>query len=490
VVGDVTPYGSVVVPAVQPIAWRDSDAVDAAGPALAATDPGALGVLFAQGRRAGWMAYDQLQMRREFDEPTPLPGAPEESWAHRWERKFAQLLVRREWFSQAAVYGFLAGVILAAADATSSVRSATAEQSRAVLVAVVVGLAFAWWGRRRFPRRTWWAVSVAVFAVAVGAVADLISFKHGTGSLPLLPILVVGLGCGAVAAAGWRYAPAGVRALMRRYIAADRDRAHRAQLEGWEARRLAFEQEQEDQLAKLRVFQWGPASVPPECRRIYIFGGSPRSWQSFVTVFIASLIGSSVPVTVLDLARRPVVEELVNLATARGVRIDQQVLPRDAEASDLLHGMDRDRLVAAIVESVYGNQADPVRGTRLGDYDLLQEICRVLAGEDGNGCVSMARIALGLRAAMGEPVRPGDVGEEGHEPRSGALSAQEHQVLATETFGHESRREMLTRLRELKAAVETLGTLRLDPAPRPPGRCASSRRHPQGVAHARSSSRS
>jgi hypothetical protein len=468
-VGDVTPYGFQAPSNPQPISWRQPDPGEAAGALDAAVDLVALGVLFAQGRRAGWMVYDQQHMRLDFEEPTPQSGMGEETWVHRWERKLAQLRERREWFSRAAVYGFLAGVILALAGAAGSARSATAAQSRAVLVAVLVGFAFAWWASRRFPRRAWWAVSVAVFAVSVAVVADLISFRHGTGSLPVVPILALGLVCSASAAAGWRYAPAGVGALVRRYIAAGRGRAHRVEMEQWQARRSVFEQEQDARLANLEMFQWGPANVPPECRRIYIFGGSQRSWQSFVTVFTASLIGSSVPVTVLDLARRPAVEELTALATARGVRIDRQTLPIDADTSDLLHGMDRDRLVAAIVESVYGNQADPARGTRLGDYDLLQEICRALAGDDGAGCVSMARIALGLRAAMGEPVRPGDVAEDEVDPGAGALSGHEHQVLATETFGHESRREMLTRLRELKAAVETLGALRLDPLPRPPG---------------------
>lgn len=477
---DVPLYGLRASSGTEPVEWRQPGAGDDSGSRGPALDLSALSVLFAQGRRAGWTAYDEQHARAEFSEEAPQRGTGEETRAHRWERKLARAAGRRERFSRAAVYGFLAAVILATACLAGSARPVTAAQSQAVLVALLASLALAWWGSLRFGRRTWWAVNIAVFAVAVVLVADLISFRHGAGSLPLVPVLALGLAGGAVAGTVWRYAPAGARRLALRRAAAGRERAYLAELEQWQARRAAFERGEDERLAGLRMFRWGPAVVPAECRRICIFGGSQRSWQSFVTVFAASLIGSGVPVTVLDLARRPAAGELAAVSEARGVRIDRQVLPRDAAVSDILHGMDRDRLVAAIVESVYGNQADPLRGTRLGDYGLLQEVCRVLAGDDGTGRVSMARIALGLRAAMGEPARDGDEAGEGQDPGAGMLTPRERRILATETFGHESRREMLTRLRELKAAAETLGALCLDPAPRPPAPLRIVRAEPAG----------
>ena len=465
---DVASFGAPEQPSdVRPVTWHRPAPEDGGIQASAGLD--ALSVLFASGRRAGWMAYDWRHLRQEFPEPRPEPTRSAGTRANRLDGVLGRLRGRPEALPRIGVYGFVLGVILATGLAAGSASdTGRAQESRAVLLALAAGGALAWWARRRFPRRTQWSVVMAAFAAALAMISDLISFRHGAGSLPIAQIMLFGLGLGVLAPTVWRLVLAAAQAAVRRSIAHGEGRAHGHALDRWQTRRQAFDLEQDEQIRGLRMFQWGPASVPDQCRRFDVFGGSPSSWRSLVTIFGASLLGSGVPVTVLDLSRRRAVDELVRLAARRGSRADVQILPRDSAKSDLLRAMNRDQLIGALVESARGGTADPARGAHMADYAVLEEVCAVLAGPAGDGCVSLARIALGLRAAMGDPVRDGELAPEGAPPGPGALTPQEHAVLAAETFGPENRRDAMSRLRELRAAAQTLGALRLDPVPRPP----------------------
>jgi hypothetical protein len=217
----------------------------------------------------------------------------------------------------------------------------------------------------------------------------------------------------------------------------------------WHARRTEHDARERDRVEQL--LEWGAARVGPGTRRVDVFGGNLWSWEAFLTVYGTSMLRESPPITVVDLSEELVSDELFQLARGARCPVDRQVLPAELAHSDLLVGLDRQRLVDVLVESFHGDSQEPDRAERTMDARILTEVCGAL-GED----VSVGRVAEALRALMGEPGRPV------------LLSPEEWDRVTTELFSGAYVEQAHERLRRLEAYLHPLTALGIDPVARDP----------------------
>ncbi|WP_194910517.1 hypothetical protein [Catenulispora rubra] len=415
----------------------------------------AVRTLFSQGRRMGFTVAERL-LRREFDRPEPVPPQAEPSVLRRYARWVAGVGTAEK----LTVYGFVIGALPAAAIAGQDSSAVAAQEIATVAATAGLAAATAWWLRGRVKNVGLWVVSVATFALCVVALADIIAVRHQARSLPVTRIVLVGF-AGAMLALLSRSVLSrmlvGVAVLRERATVA----AARREVVAWQRQRARFQAAEDARLIADQVLRWEPARMPSRCDRIDVYGGTPQGWQALATVLTASLLGSGLRVTVLNLASPAVLEELVATTRSYGAEVDVQALPADGGYSDLLAGSDRHGVITAIVQAVHGGEADVARTAAMADEDFLARVCQVLEGPDGHGEITMPRLALGLRAVMGEPLRPGELADDNQWPNPGQLTRTERESLVSDTFGDDSRREGLPRLRQLLAAAEALGALRL-----------------------------
>ena len=348
------------------------------------------------GERLGWVFLDRNRARRAFDDPAPdLGQAPPEHTAQ----------------EQAAVQAF---------------------------------------GRRLLV--SW---RVAAGGALVGLVARAQVLMHSHRPLALGNVFAVAVGCGigaGLAWVGWAYAM--LRTVRSRWDR-KRERHQNAELAArttWQARAQAHESAE---MARLNaVSDWQPAYVEPGCRRIDVVGGTLWGWEALLTVFATSTLASRGPVTVLDLTGEGISGELVDGASAAGVSVDVLDLPGQLAEADLLCGMEPQEVTESFIEALHGGEdAAADRAGRALDARILDALCQRLAP----GGLSMARIAAGARALMGESA----AGAQNE------LSAEERTFLERELFSADYRARALPQLQRIEALAHSLAPLDARTTPRP-----------------------
>lgn len=226
------------------------------------------------------------------------------------------------------------------------------------------------------------------------------------------------------------------------------DAQYQQQLVVWNQGKAAFDAAEDARLGALD--QWGSLPVAEGTRRLDVFGGSQRSREALLTVLGASTL-SRRPVIVLDLTQAQVYTELAALTSLMGAPVDVQLLPSRQAESSILSGLERDELVDALVESMYGDTSSATRAARSEDTRQLHLLCDALEGE-----VTLARIAAGLRVLLDEP------------DDSGCLSRAERRRIEDEVLTDRNReraRDSLTRLEAFVHPLRDLGTERGDRGP-------------------------
>lgn len=286
---------------------------------------------------------------------------------------------------------------------------------------------------KAFTRGLIWTAGVAGLLVLVpccGVLSDALS----NSAWWLWSFAVLGAAAGAVVLQ-WIIRRAKVRALT---AAQERLQAElAAAMAGWQARRLAFELAEQQRMDAMA--EWGAIGPGQASRRIDVVGGNLWSWEAFLTVYGASVLGSDARLTVIDLSGEMVCRELADLAARRDVSTNLQQLPAGLADSDLLADLQPEQIVDVLVEAINGGTRDGDQDHRIMDHRILTSVAEALEGDP-----SPARLVAGVRVAMGEP---------GPTPE---LSAAERLHLADEVFSAEYRREALGRLQRIEAYLYPL----------------------------------
>ena len=248
-------------------------------------------------------------------------------------------------------------------------------------------------------------------------------------------------------------------ALARRSLAAATVKAQRQYEEFqrlWAARRDEYNRR--ERLRVDEIDEFGAARISPGTHRVDLFGGSLRSWQSFLTILGASMVGTTPPVTIVDLSEEGLSRAIVDLTEAAHLQVDLQVLSAEKDdngvpqlaRTDLLYGLKSDQLTDILIESMHGDEAGGNRAERAMDSRILRAVCDSL-GPD----LSIGRVAEALQALMGEPGMPT------------LLTRKEWDQIATELFSAEYVQQAHERLRKLEAFLYPLTELGSRPGPRP-----------------------
>lgn len=305
-----------------------------------------------------------------------------------------------------------------------------------------------------FGRRLLAVWKVAAGGGLVGLVARAQVLLHAHRPLALGDVFGIAVACGlglGLAWVGWAYAM--LRSVRSRWDR-KRERHHSAGLAAranWQARSQEHESAERARLSA--VSDWQSAYVEPGCRRVDVVGGTLYGWEALLTVFASSSLASRGPVTVLDLTGEGISGELAAGAQDAGVSVDVLMLPEQLAQADLLYGMGPQDVTASFIEALHGGQdAAADRAGRALDARILEALCRALEP----GGLSMARIAAGVRALMGEP---GGAESE--------LSVEERALLADELFSADYRARALPQLQRIEALAHSLAPLGTRTAPGP-----------------------
>ena len=163
---------------------------------------------------------------------------------------------------------------------------------------------------------------------------------------------------------------------------------HAAQMQAWQARKLAYEQQK----------RWYAVRVPDGLHRVDIVGGTISGWSAMLTTAAASQLAAGGEITVLDLTGSAVALDLAGFARATGTDPLTWVLPGDLPRFDLDRGLGRDalaELLSAVAAAAGEPEAD--RDPSL-DHAILERVIDVLGGQP-----AIAGVAAGLRALAGDP---------------------------------------------------------------------------------------
>jgi len=223
----------------------------------------------------------------------------------------------------------------------------------------------------------------------------------------------------------------------------------------WAARRDEHNRRERDRVDAIAEF--GAARIDNSTLHVDVFGGSLRAWQAFISLFGASMVGTSPPVTVVDLSEEGLSRELVEMADQAGFQVDLQILSEATDRTnvpllartDLLRGLKPDQLTDILIEAIHGDEAGANRAERVMDSRILRAVCDSLGDY-----LSVGRVAEALKALMGEPGMPT------------LLTRKEWDHIATELFSAEYVQQAHERLRKLEAYLYPLTELGSRPAPR------------------------
>jgi len=163
---------------------------------------------------------------------------------------------------------------------------------------------------------------------------------------------------------------------------------HAAQMQAWQARKLAYEQQK----------RWYAVRLPDGVHQVDIAGGTISGWSAMLTTAAASQLAAGGEITVLDLTGSAVALDLAGFARVTGTDPLTWVLPGDLPRLDLDRGLGRDAL-AELLWAVAAAAGEPEadRDPSL-DHAILERVIDVLGGQP-----AIAGVAAGLRALAGDP---------------------------------------------------------------------------------------
>lgn len=219
----------------------------------------------------------------------------------------------------------------------------------------------------------------------------------------------------------------------------DLDRQDEQRRQDWLDRATEWAQAEQARVDQLP--EWGAATMPPEARRLDIFGGSLWAWQAFLTVYGTSALAER-PVIVMDLSREVVCEELARTAQAAGVPVDAQLLPDQMKTTTLLSDLSGSQIVDALIESMYDDDVAGGRSERAMDHRLLTSLTNYLGDS-----FTLARLSAGLRALLDQP------------DDSDHLSAKERNYITDELYSADYRRQSAERLQRIESYLQPLEQL-------------------------------
>jgi hypothetical protein len=365
--------------------------------ASSGSDPDRASLLFRADRpRIGWVFEDPWQTFRRYPEPEPVPTPdPDPDQRERLEREVDRT---REDLPGLAGGGCLVGTLLGGA----------------------IGLVACLWG----------------------VIAD--DDIHGGASLgdSLLITALIGVGVLALAAtAGWftvRNAQTNLAEFERRRAGIRARNAH--DQAAWDDRRRQHEARERDRIEGLA--EWRSQELPPTIRRLDVFGGTHWGWEGLITVFGASVIGVGAQLTVVDMSRSSVSEDLNRLARQHGHNTRTHRLPDDLPQLDPFAGMDAEQVVDTLVDLVNSDNTGTI------DHHLLTEICAAL-GER----ITINRIFAAVRVAAGQRAGNRSSATDRTAADPGPLTREERRHIAEELFTDSQRQSVILNLQRIESAL-------------------------------------
>lgn len=288
-------------------------------------------------------------------------------------------------------------------------------------------------------------ILLIVLLLADGCAANISNSGPPVGG-DVIALIICGPGI-VITALRWRNARQAAAAADR--VGADHQRA----LAAWQQQDAAWQQAE---LGKLdQVDEWGSAALPAGALRADVFGGSLRGWQALLTTHGTSVLAGQ-PLLAVDLTGEMVCRELAETARAAGVPVTAWLLPSELGASGLLAGLSADQFADALAEAVHAGEPGAGRADRAVDTRVLEQLHGALGDH-----VTPLRLAAAVRAALG------------HSGRGAPLTEAEQELIATELFPAEYRRQIEPNLVRIEAFLTALAQQADDPqapagAPRPP----------------------
>jgi hypothetical protein len=226
---------------------------------------------------------------------------------------------------------------------------------------------------------------------------------------------------------------------------------YRQQLESWAAARQQHERRELERLEASP--EWAALRPTGRIHRLDVYGGTASGWEALITSAGASLLGSGVQLTVVDLTQDSVAAELAQLAELRGYGVDVVVLPEQMEDLDPFWGLRPDEVRDVLVEALHGDEPAATHEARSIDGRVLGELCETLSP-----LLTLGRICAGLRALL----------RDGRSPSEGdaELAPDEYRRIAN-LFGETARASMEPRMVALESRLHSLRRLGRWPGGRP-----------------------
>jgi hypothetical protein len=236
-----------------------------------------------------------------------------------------------------------------------------------------------------------------------------------------------------------------IREVQQSRLAA-RQEQHARQVRSWEARREAFD----------RQNQWYAVSLPREIDRVDLAGGTLEGWSALLTMIAAPRLSADGDVTVLDLTEGAVAQDLLAVARRSGIDPLVWIMPGDLPRLDLGSGLGAAALADVLAATVAAS--DEPGASAAVDLSILERILGVLGD-----AASIAQVTAALRVLA-------QVGDPREDLRGGLLDAGQIERLTT-LFGRGAAdRVVIERAWAIESRLRKLERLGSGAAPLPPSR--------------------
>jgi hypothetical protein len=290
----------------------------------------AMRLLFSPGRRLGWVFYDRWLAFHKFPKAPPVP-LPVPSY-HDGRVLSENIKAARSWARKAVLIGATVGLVASGLG---------------------FGLSFPWWA----------LVLIILTPIAMAVVAGRVLRSQATSAL---------------------------KAHKEDQVSVQRSNSR--ELDAWKEEKDEHEREE---WRRVNEFAEWRAQEVRRGPRLDVFGGTPSGWQGLITVFGSSVLGGDHPgpLTLMDLSREGVAEDLTRLARQKGLSPRTWCLPTDLALMDLLAGMSHKQIVDVLVESINHKKKD--RDGRMDDAYILSRICDLLGDR-----VTFGRILAAVQVLM------------------------------------------------------------------------------------------
>lgn len=308
----------------------------------------AIRLLLTGGERWGWAATEPSRLRQEFSAPEPVPPTP-----------FSQIRASKRRI-----------------HSTGPARVLGVRASRLLLTGFVI------------------AIVLGIIEAAVGQPQST-----GSGLEVGASLLIWALWIPAIVSLWRRYRPSsGHWADFFRERA--RERAHRAANAEWESAKRewarakdAHEVQESYRLAQVPLYESVRFTGTPG--RVDVFGDQ-AAWPALLVTLGGSILGSRIPLRVLDFSDADASSRLQALCAESGIPVRTRRLPEDGPHWNALSGWTPVDIIDVVVESLYAGSDPMVVEQRSVAHRLLDEVAEALAPN-----VTMSRLWRGVRVALG-----------------------------------------------------------------------------------------